>query len=70
MKQMEASKHGGSYPSINKDDIENFKIPVPSIKDQLKLIEKIEKLEAIIKREQDIITVSTDKKNEVMKKYL
>ena len=70
MKQMEASKHGGSYPSINKDDIENFKIPVPSIKDQLKLIEKIEKLEAIIKREQDIITASTDKKNEVMKKYL
>lgn len=70
MKQMEASKHGGSYPSINKDDIENFKIPVPPIKDQLKLIEKIEKLEAIIKREQDIITASTDKKNDVMKKYL
>ena len=70
MKQMEASKHGGSYPSINKDDIENFKIPVPPIKDQLKLIEKIEKLETIIKRKQDIITASTDKKNEVMKKYL
>lgn len=70
MKQMEASKHGGSYPSINKDDIENFKIPVPPIKDQLKLIEKIEKLEAVIIREQNIITASTDKKKEVMKKYL
>jgi type I restriction enzyme M protein len=45
-------------------------IQAPPIKDQLKQIEKIEKLEAIIKREQDIITASTDKKNEVLKKYL
>ncbi len=50
--------------------IKGIIIQAPPIKDQLKSIEKIEKLEAIIKREQDIITASPDKKNEVMKKYL
>ena len=50
--------------------IKGIIIQAPPIKDQLKLIEKIEKLEAIIKREQDIVIASTDKRNEVMKKYL
>jgi restriction endonuclease S subunit len=70
MKQMEATKHGGSYPSINKNDIENFKLQVPSTKDQIKLVEEIEKLEKVIIKEQLKIDTSTDKKKEIMKKYL
>lgn len=48
--------------------IETIKVPIP--KDKKKIIKQIENLEEVIKREQDIITASTDKKNEVMKKYL
>lgn len=70
MKQMEASKHGGSYPSINKDDIENLKIPVPPIAEQKKLVAEIEKLEQEIKTNQAIIDSSADQKKEIMKKYL
>jgi restriction endonuclease S subunit len=29
IKEMENTMHGGSYPSLNKNDIQNFKIPVP-----------------------------------------
>ena len=50
--------------------IKGITIQAPPIKDQLKSVHKIEKLEATIKREQEIITASTDKKNEIMKKYL
>ena len=70
MKQMEASKHGGSYPSINKDDIENFKIPVPPIAEQKKLVGEIEKLEQEIKTNQTIIDISADQKKAIMNKYL
>ena len=70
MKQMEASKHGGSYPSINKNDIENLKIPVPPIAEQEKLVKQIEKLEQIIAENQAKIDSSADKKKAVMKNYL
>ena len=50
--------------------IKGIVIQAPPIKDQLKLIEKIEKLESIIKREQGIIKISPDKKKGIIEKYL
>ncbi len=70
MREMENTMHGGSYPSLNKNDIKNFKIPVPPIKEQEKLVKQIEKLEQIIITEQLMIDSSVDNKKAVMKKYL
>lgn len=70
MKQMEEAMPKGSYPSINKDDIENFTINLPSLPEQLKLVSEIEKFEKKIKVEEAKITNSTYMKKEVMKKYL
>jgi restriction endonuclease S subunit/type I restriction-modification system DNA methylase subunit len=70
MKQMEASKHGGSYPSINKNDIENLKIPVPPIAEQEKLANQIEKLEQIIAKNQAKIDDAPNNKKAIMKNYL
>jgi type I restriction-modification system DNA methylase subunit/restriction endonuclease S subunit len=49
---------------------ENYRIPVPPLNDQMKLVAEIEKLEQIIKTEQIKIDTSADKKKEIMKKYL
>lgn len=70
MNQMSNTMHGGSYPSLNKNDIENFKIPVPPFAEQQKLIKEIEKLEDKIKVEQAKIDSSAYKKKEIMEKYL
>ncbi|MGL4982956.1 MAG: N-6 DNA methylase [Treponemataceae bacterium] len=70
MEQIKAAMPRGSYPSINKTDIENFKILVPPIKDQVRAINHIEKLEQIIIVEQAKIDASIDKKKEIIKKYL
>ena len=70
MKQMEASEHGGSYPSINKNDIENLKIPVPPISEQEKLVNQIEKLEQIIAKNQAKIDDAPNNKKAIMKNYL
>jgi len=61
-KKYQLVKHGGSYPGINKNDIENLHITVPPIKDQLKLVAEIEKLEQTIKTEQTKIDSAADKK--------
>jgi restriction endonuclease S subunit len=49
---------------------ENFKVPVPSIKEQEKIVKQIEILEQTILAEQAKIDSSEDKKKEVVKKYL
>jgi len=41
MKEMENTMHGGSYPSLNKNDIQNFKIPVPPPAEQKKSYPKL-----------------------------
>lgn len=70
MKQMEKAMPRGSYPSINKDDIENFTINLPSLKEQIKLVSEIEQYEKKMKIEKAKIDSSADKKKEVIKKYL
>ncbi len=70
MKQMEAQMGKSSYPSINKSDIENFKIPVPPISEQKKLVSAIEKLESQINEAKTIIESAGGQKQAVMEKYL
>lgn len=45
MEQMVATMLKASYPSINKEDIENFKIPMPSTLEQEKIVAQIEEIE-------------------------
>ena len=49
---------------------ENFKIPVPPIQEQERLVAQIEQLESIIKEHQGKIEGSSERKKAVMKKYL
>lgn len=43
MKQMTDKMEKGSYPSINQENIENFKIPLPPIKVQHQIVEKLDR---------------------------
>ena len=52
------------------DRIKGITIDVPPIKDQEKTINEIEKLENIIRKEQTKIDSATEKKKEIIKKYL
>ncbi|MCC7224509.1 MAG: restriction endonuclease subunit S, partial [Chitinophagales bacterium] len=70
MNQMESAMPKSSYPSINKEDIENFQIPVPPLTEQTALVAEIEKLEAKIAEGQSIIQSAAAAKQAVMKKYL
>ncbi|MFY4862017.1 N-6 DNA methylase [Aliarcobacter butzleri] len=70
MKQMEEAMPKSSYPSINKKDIENFKIPLPSLETQKEIVSRIEKLESIISEAKKIIDNAKDKKEAILKKYL
>lgn len=70
MNQMEVAMPKASYPSINKDDIEGFLIPVPEIKLQEKVIKEIEKRESAIIDAQILINETAQRKEVVFKKYL
>lgn len=70
MKQMEEAMPKSSYPSINKKDIENFKIPLPSLETQKEIVSRIEKLEKNISDAKKIIDNAKNKKEEILKKYL
>lgn len=70
MKQMEAAMPKAAYPSINKSDIENFKIALPNIEEQRKVIESLEGLEKQIKLNQTTINTSADKKRAIIDSYL
>jgi type I restriction enzyme M protein len=66
MEQMKAKMAKASYPSINKDDIENFKLPKleeSDVKSALKEIAAIEAKEAVAKK------VIQEKKNEIDKEF-
>ena len=43
MHQMTEKMEKGSYPSINQDNIENFKIPLPPLETQRQIVEKLDK---------------------------
>lgn len=70
MKQMESAMPKSAYPSINKEDIDNFKIPLPPITEQQKIVSEIEKIEAKIKVLETEISEIPKQKEAILKKYL
>lgn len=70
MAQMKTAMPKGSYPSINKNDIESFSIPLQPLKDQRLLVETIDALERECISLQNIIDSSAEKKQAILDKYL
>lgn len=70
MKQMEEKMPKASYPSINKEDIDNFKIPIPPLSEQQAIVSEIEKIEAKINALQTEIAAIPSQKEAILKKYL
>lgn len=70
MKQMEAAMPKAAYPSINKDDIDNFRIPMPSINEQKRIVSQIEALELEINNARTTIENAASEKQAILDKYL
>ena len=70
MKQMEAAMPKSAYPSINKEDIENFMIPVPPFSEQQNIVSEIEKIETQIAELEQQLAKIPKQKEEILKKYL
>ncbi len=70
MKQMEAAMPKAAYPSISKDDIDNFRIPMPSINEQKRIVSQIEALEMEINNARIIIENAVSEKQAILDKYL
>lgn len=70
MEQMITAMPKGQYPSINKTDIENFTIPVPSLSEQQKIVEQITALEQQIVAAKKIIAEVPAKKQVILDKWL
>lgn len=70
MKQMETAMPKAAYPSINKDDIGNFRIPMPSINEQKYIISQIEALELEINNARTTIENAVSEKRVILDKYL
>ncbi len=70
MIQMEAAMPKAAYPSINKEDIENFKIPIPKIAEQNKIVKDFEKAENKITEAQNLIEGTAKRKEEIIRKFL
>ncbi|MDT7833281.1 restriction endonuclease subunit S [Flavobacteriaceae bacterium S356] len=59
-----------SRQAITKQQLEEFKIPVPSISEQQKIVNKINKLETEIDRIESELATMDEQKEKVLKKYL
>ena len=70
MGQMIAAMPKGSYPSINRDDIKNFTIPVPPLSEQKQIVSEIEQYEKQIAQAKAIMAECPTKKKAILKKYL
>lgn len=70
MKQMEAAMPKSAYPSINKEDIDNFKIPLPPPSEQQKIVAEIEKIEVQINVLENQLAEIPKQKELILKKYL
>ena len=70
MKQMETAMPKAAYPSINKEDIDNFKIPLLTIDEQKRIVAQIEALELEITKARTLIESATSEKQAILDKYL
>ena len=61
---------GVKMPRGKKENIEKFRVNIPSIKEQNKIVNEVEKMEEDILDYQKIIDSVQDKKNEILKKEL
>ena len=69
MEQMIAAMPKGSYPSINKDDIENFIIPIPPIDEQKKIVAEVVNYEAKIAKAKVVMESVPARKQAILRKY-
>ena len=70
MQQMIAAMPKGQYPSINKDDIENFMLSVPPLEEQERIVQEIENYEAAITVAKSVLSACADKKKMILEKWL
>ena len=70
MKQMETAMPKAAYPSINKEDIDNFKIPLLTIDEQERIVAQIEALELEITKARTLIENAAIEKQAILDKYL
>ena len=59
-----------SYPSINQDDVQNFKIPLPPLEAQEKIVSAIEACEKEILRLENEKESLCGKTDAILKQYL
>jgi len=69
-KLLEIGDGGTSRESITKQQLEEFKIPLPSIQDQKKIVAEIEEIESKIKVLENKIASIPVQKEKALKKYL
>ena len=70
MKQMETAMPKAAYPSINKEDIDNFKIPLLNIDEQKHIVAQIDALELEITKAHTLIDNIAKEKQAILDKYL
>lgn len=64
--QMSSKMGKGSYPSINQDDVEKLKVPLPSLEIQKQMVEEMKKEEEIIASNRKLIEVMEKKISAVL----
>lgn len=69
MKQMVQAMPKGSYPSINKDNIENFEM-LASVKNQLEVLKQLDECEDKVKVAREYIANASSRKQAILDKYL
>ena len=63
-------KKGIKMPRGNKDDIQKYRIPIPPIEEQKRIVSQIEDLEQEITKARNLIENATSKKQAILDKYL
>jgi len=69
MEQMIAAMPKGSYPSINKDDIENFTIPIPSIDNQKRIVAEVSAYESEISKAKAVMESALARKQAILRNF-
>ena len=63
-------KKGVKMPRGNRDDIQQYRIPIPPIEEQKRIVSQIEDLEQEITKARNLIENATSKKQAILDKYL
>lgn len=66
-KQLEAAMGKGMYPSVNRSDLENLEILLPTIEEQIEMVKKIEAELALIRPSENIMETFATKIKEKIK---